>query len=44
MPALWDGRFACGKCGRLAIPSDENFQVCLPEMLRAAGARFPRCG
>ena len=26
MAAAGDGRFACGKCGHLAIPSDKSFR------------------
>jgi hypothetical protein len=26
MTAVADGRFVCGKCGHLAIPSDDHFE------------------
>ena len=31
MTAAGDGRFACGKCGHLAIPKDENFRCACPK-------------
>ena len=31
MIAAGDGRFACDKCGHLAIPSDENFRCACPK-------------
>jgi hypothetical protein len=44
MEALSGGRFACGKCGHLAIPSDKSFQCACRKCfeLRTVGAR--RCG
>ena len=44
MEALSGGRFACGKCGHLAIPRDKTFECACRKCfdLRAVGVR--RCG
>ena len=40
--AAGDGRFACGKCGHLAIPSDESFKCACPKCFELRDTR--RCG
>jgi ribosomal protein S27AE len=44
MTAAGDGRFACGKCGHLAIPSDENFKCACPKCFELRLHDIRRCG
>ena len=44
MTAVADGRFVCGKCGHLAIPSDENFRCACRKCFELRALDYRRCG
>jgi hypothetical protein len=42
--AVADGRFACGKCGHLAIPSDKTFRCACQKCFELRLLDTRRCG
>ena len=43
MAAAGDGRFACDKCGHLAIPSDKNFRCACRKCFELRLHNIRRC-
>jgi hypothetical protein len=44
MIALTNGAFACGKCGHLEIPGDDDFRCHCPKCIELRTLGFRRCG
>lgn len=44
MTTVADGRFVCGKCGHLAIPSDKNLECACRKCFALGKLDYLRCG